>query len=164
MTAFWGPYYSDKELRSSTPPPDNEMPVEVEQSTGFHVFELHAPSAGISFFAIVLGLIAVGLAYGCYRKCCFARIFSTPPTPWHSMAAPPPVPIAPPPQPDTLQPLLQLMALQNMQSTRVPSRYPMLREPSPPRFVTIDDLPSPSAPPPVASAPAPAPKSIADRL
>ena len=72
--AFWGPYYSPSS-KTTTPAP-TEMAIEVEQSSGFHVFELHAPTAGVSFFAIVCALIAVGLAYGCYKRCCFGRLFA----------------------------------------------------------------------------------------
>ena len=137
MTAFWGPYYSQKEVTQRS----TEMPTEVEQSTGFHVFELHAPSAGISFFAIICGLIAIGLAYGCYRRCCFARIFgsqSPPANQWIPMTQPPAF-IQPPPQPqasDQVQPLLQLLALQAMQ----PSRLPAIRQDrSPPRFEPVEE-------------------------
>ena len=69
MNSFYGPFYSSNETTTEKPV-DNIMPVEVEQSTGFHVFELHAPTAGVSVLTIVVALIAIALAYGCYKKCC----------------------------------------------------------------------------------------------
>ena len=129
--AFWGPYYSrDRGQRIVTTTEDTIMPVEVEQSTGFHVIEIHAPSVGVSSFAIVCALIAVGLAYGCYKRCCAMRLFPAQP---QAMPLPPPytqslAPAAPPAY-DTVQPLLQVMALQHAlqnpsaQLSRIPSRY-----------------------------------------
>ena len=75
---FWGPYYAPKEEKDpllQLEEEDDEMPTEIDESSGFHVLEIHAPTAGISFFAIALGLLAIGLAYGCYRRCCYAKIF-----------------------------------------------------------------------------------------
>ena len=129
--AFWGPYYSrNRGQRIVTTTEDTIMPVEVEQSTGFHVFELHAPSVGVSFFAIVCALIAVGLAYGCYKRCCAVRLFPAQP---QALPLPPPysqslAPVMPPTY-DSVQPLLQVMALQHALQNpsthfpRIPTRY-----------------------------------------
>ena len=116
------------------------MPVEVEQSTGFHVIELHAPSVGVSFFAIVCALIAVGLAYGCYKRCCAVRLFPAQP---QALPLPPPYTqsLAPavPPTYDSVQPLLQVMALQHALQNpsahfpRIPTRY------EPPRIYTLPE-------------------------
>jgi len=64
MNSFYGPYYSAKEATTTNTFEDDIMPVEVEESTGFHVFELHAPTAGVSILTLVVALIAIALAYG----------------------------------------------------------------------------------------------------
>ena len=82
------------------------MPVEVEESTGFHVFELHAPTAGVSILTLVVALIAIALAYGCYKKCCgigFGLPGRNTAYPWYPMQPMGPVlqqapPAAPPAQ------------------------------------------------------------------
>ena len=155
--AFWGPYYSRGRTTPSSVSTTSNMVVEVDESSGFHVFELHAPTAGVSFFALVCALIAVGLAYGCYKKCCFGRMFAgleqapVPPPPCYPMQ-----PLPPQPHPDPMQPLLGLLALQqafnpapvqpHIQS--LPYRPPA--RPAFPRFTTLPmDIP--------AACPAPAP-------
>ena len=146
MIPFRGPYYSlDWKKTTVRYEEDDTMPVEVEQSSSFHVFEMHAPTAGVSFFAIVLALIAIGLAYGCYRKCCYARIFA----PQQSPVAFPLQPMAPQLTPaaaprsiDQLQPLLQLLALQGA------LRQPALPAPPPPPYTRrITELPEATAVP-----------------
>ncbi len=41
---------------------------EVEQSTGFHLFELHLPSAGISIFTLAIIGMAILLGYCLYKR------------------------------------------------------------------------------------------------
>ena len=131
---FWGPYYSEKPgSKKVIVTDDNIMPVEVEESSGFHVVELHAPSMGVSFFALVAALIAIGFAYGCYKKCCSSNGFTLPFFNHPVQQAIPMNPIPPPAQiqtPDPLQPMLQLMALQ--QAFRAPA--PSAPSPLPVRF------------------------------
>ena len=144
---FWGPYYSAEDnLEWTTRATTTTMPVEIEESTGFHVFEIHAPSAGISFFAIVCGLIAVALAYGCYKRCCYARIFGPQPT---QFAMPPPPPPAQPAPAPAMEPLLQMMAIQNaMSQQRVMAGQRYL----PGSITTYEDHPEVLVHPPTASA------------
>ena len=107
---FWGPYYSQRDPISTTA--EDTMAIEVDQSSGLHIFEVHAPTAGISFFAVVCGLVAIALAYGCYRKCCYMRLFG--PSTYPSPPAPTPFPAPPTPAPQpSLEPLLQVMAFQS---------------------------------------------------
>ena len=154
---FWGPYYSSSKTTVSplqkALQDDDTMPTEIEQSSGFHVFEIHAPTAGVSFLAIVCALIAIGLAYGCYKKCCSVYLRGTGATPpWYSLQPPAfpmsPVPhyMPPPPPPQPPQPALEqvqlMLAVQQAMQPRVPQ---IRRERSPPRFTPADE--EPSAPP-----------------
>ena len=128
MNSFYGPYYSERERKPETNNyQDNTMPVEVEESSGFHVFEVHAPTAGISFFSFIVALIAIAMAYGCYRKCCAAYMSFGRQQPQQPQAIQM-QPIQAPAQPDQLQPLLQIMALQALRPTA-----PALELPPPPR-------------------------------
>ena len=152
---FWGPYYTPGEsvewtTESST---TTSMPIEVEEERGgFHILEIHAPTAGISVFAIACGLVIVVLAYGCYRRCCFARIFG--PTPPHYAPPPPPPTTTPAPTPAPapgaqLEPLLQFMALQsamNQPRMLTDQRFP------PGRISSFEDEPEVVVHPPRASA------------
>ena len=150
---FWGPYYSpEDDFEWTTRPPTTVMPVEIEQNSGFHILEIHAPSAGISFFAIVCGLIAVALAYGCYKRCCYARLFGPAPTQFSvpPPPPPPPPPTAPAPAPaSVMEPLLQLMALQGAMGPQrmiADQRFP------PGRITAYEDQPQVVVHPPTASA------------
>lgn len=143
--SFWGPYYSRETERATTTTEDPIMPVEIDNSSGLHVFEVHAPSVGMSFFALVMALIALGFAYGLYKKCCSGG----PCCGLHP--PPPPVPAVQPPQPaqDQLQPLLQLLALQSFQRPASPPPMPLPPVCYQPAFETAritayEDVPTPA--------------------
>ena len=144
---FWGPYYSRATEKKEEQVID-DMTVEVEQNSGFHLFELHAPSMGVSFFALVAALIALGFAYGCYKKFCgLNSCFGAQPNynavphsiPMQSMPTnlsyyPPPLPSAPPSS-EMIQPLLQMLAMQNANQRALAAPRSM----SPPRMTVLKD-------------------------
>ena len=163
MNVFYGPYYSESATTTKKPFDGTEMPIEVDQSSGFHVFELHAPTAGVSFFALIFALIAIGLAYGCYRRCCSASLL-LPRFQSHPMNAMPqgipmqPMPTAQPAPPvqDPLQPLLSMVALQRaISGPAAPSAPPPLSyeaprgQREPPGFIyTLPEEPAVQSRPP----------------
>lgn len=124
---FWGPYYSsDRGRKTTTTTEDPIMPVEIDNSSGLHVFELHMPSVGVSFFALIFALIAIGFAYGLYLKCCSGGPCcgsSQQQLPVHHVPAVQ--------QDNSMQPLLQVMALQAMQQQALQQR-PISPLPLPP--------------------------------
>ena len=144
--SFWGPYYSRETKRATTTTTEDPiMPVEIDNSSGLHVFEAHAPSVGMSFFTLVMALIALGFAYGLYKKCCSGG-------PCCGLGPPPPpVQAVQTPQPaqDQLQPLLQILTLKLFQR---PASPPPMLLPSvcyQPAFETAritayEDVPSPA--------------------
>ena len=55
--------------KQSTPAPVIiQKPVEVDNSSGFHILEIHAPSVGMSFMVIILLLILGTAFYFCLRR------------------------------------------------------------------------------------------------
>lgn len=44
-----------------------------EESTGFHIFELHLPTLGFGFTSILLIVFVIFLALLCYRRCTHRR-------------------------------------------------------------------------------------------
>ena len=177
MNVFYGPNYPYRKLVTEKPcvcKCDDTMPIEIDESSGLHVFEIHAPTAGISVFTIAIALVAIALAYGCYKKCCGTFTFTRqnpgmfpmqpmpPMVPFQQQApytAPPALPAPAPASPD-IQPLLNMVALQAIrnQSSPLAIEQPRLqREPSG-TIYTLPEEPVPRRPPsrpssPVASAP-----------
>ena len=60
------------------------QPAEVDRSSGFHFFEVHAPSTGLSWTYVVMVLLCLMLCYGMYR--CFVFKCSHPHPAQHSSA------------------------------------------------------------------------------
>lgn len=44
-----------------------EKPVEVEKSTGFHLIELHLPTAGFGLFTLIFALLLFCICFSCFR-------------------------------------------------------------------------------------------------
>ena len=76
-----------KKAPPPTPAPYVGAPIETVKSTGFHVVEYHAPTAGYSNVAIAVAAAIVFCAYKCTKKCtaCFPS----------TVAPPAPVPMPP---------------------------------------------------------------------
>ena len=142
----------------------------VEESSGTHFLEIHAPTAGLGFFTIFALLLSFICLYGLYRKC--KR---------HTQRRPRPASTFPMgmalPQPDPLQAYCQLLLLQQLQrpSAGLPtSTGDNLRYLDQQRFTLLDEGPPavpcpPSAPgsvlPPIPSSPfQPLPPSSTPRL
>ena len=50
---------------------DGDVPADMEEGTSFQFFNLHWPSAGVSFASVAVFLLALAALYGCFlSRCC----------------------------------------------------------------------------------------------
>ena len=127
----------------------NDGTQQVDSSSGFHMLEIHAPTAGFNIVTMLLVMLAALLAWACIRRYCSStgrRGRRQTEALGYEMRAFPAPTVQPAGQPDVLQQMTSVANLINAMDRRRDLRALEYTQRPSPRITTLrEDLPSPQS-------------------